>query len=128
MWNFGKKIRALCDKKINILTLVLSEKEILNQSKNHNPPPFKLNGRSLNQVFQKKNQNQTYMYIVSPENWSQFIIAATYACTYIASIPIQSLCEGSQSSNPSQLSQRVPGCQIKDALFVSVILTHCEVH
>jgi hypothetical protein len=38
MWNSGKKIRALCDKKINILTLVLSEKEILNQSKNHNPP------------------------------------------------------------------------------------------
>ena len=38
MWNSGKKNRALCDKKINILTLVLSEKEILNQSKNHNPP------------------------------------------------------------------------------------------
>ena len=38
MWNSGKKICALCDKKINILTLVLSEKEILNQSKNHNPP------------------------------------------------------------------------------------------
>ena len=101
MWNSGKKIRALCDKKINIITLVLSEFFFLNQSKNHTPPPpppFKLNGRSLNQVLKKK-KNQTYMYIVSPENWSQFIIAATcactYACTYIASIPIQSLCEGS---------------------------------
>ena len=46
MLNSGKKIRALCDKKINILTFVLSEKKILNERKNHNPP-FKLNGRSL---------------------------------------------------------------------------------
>ena len=38
-------------KKINILTLMLSEKTFLNETKNHNPPlppPFKLNGRSLN--------------------------------------------------------------------------------
>ena len=35
----GKKIRALCDKIKNILTLVLSEKKILNETKNHNPPP-----------------------------------------------------------------------------------------
>jgi hypothetical protein len=34
----GKKFRALRDKK-NILTLVLSEKKILNETKNHNPPP-----------------------------------------------------------------------------------------
>ena len=33
MLNSGKKIRASHDKKINILTLVLSE------TKNHNPPP-----------------------------------------------------------------------------------------
>ena len=38
MLNSEKKIRALRDKKINILTLVL------NETKNHNPP---LNGRSL---------------------------------------------------------------------------------
>ena len=38
---------ALCaTKKINILTLVMSEKNFLNETKNHNPP-FKLNGRSL---------------------------------------------------------------------------------
>ena len=43
----GKKIRALRDKKKYILTLVLSEKKILNETKNHNPPPLKLNGRSL---------------------------------------------------------------------------------
>ena len=39
MWNSGKKIRTLRDKKIYILTLVLSEKKILNETKNHNPPP-----------------------------------------------------------------------------------------
>ena len=38
MLNSGKKFRALRDKKINILTLVLSEKQILNETKNHNPP------------------------------------------------------------------------------------------
>ena len=36
MGNSGKKIRAT--KKINILTLVLSEKKFLNEKKNHNPP------------------------------------------------------------------------------------------
>ena len=38
MLNSGKKIRALRDKK-KILTLVLSEKKILNETKHHNPPP-----------------------------------------------------------------------------------------
>ena len=47
MLNSWKKIRALRDKK-NILTLVLSEKNFLNETKNHTAPPFKLNGRSLN--------------------------------------------------------------------------------
>ena len=37
MLNSGKKIRALRDKK-KIRTLVLSEKKILNETKNHNPP------------------------------------------------------------------------------------------
>ena len=50
MWNSGKKNCALHDKKKYILTLVLSEKKILNETKNHNPP-FKLNGRSLNLVY-----------------------------------------------------------------------------
>ena len=40
MLNFGEKNFALCaTKKINILTLVLSEKKFLNETKNHNPPP-----------------------------------------------------------------------------------------
>jgi hypothetical protein len=39
MLNPGNKIRASRDKiKINILTLVLSEKKIMNETKNHNPP------------------------------------------------------------------------------------------
>ena len=46
MLNSGNKIRAKRDKKKKILTLVLSEKKILNETKNHNPP-FKLNGWSL---------------------------------------------------------------------------------
>ena len=39
MLYYGKEIRALRDKKINILTLVLSEKKILNETKDHTPPP-----------------------------------------------------------------------------------------
>ena len=38
MLNTGNNFRALRDKKINILILVLSEKKILNETKNHNPP------------------------------------------------------------------------------------------
>ena len=49
MWNSGKKNCALRDKIKYILTLVLSEKKILNETKNHNPP-FKLNGRSLIEI------------------------------------------------------------------------------
>ena len=46
MLNSGKKIALCATKKNNILTLVLSEKKYLNETKNHNPP-CKLNGRSL---------------------------------------------------------------------------------
>ena len=38
MLNSGKKIALRATKKINILTLVLSEKKILNKTKKHNPP------------------------------------------------------------------------------------------
>ena len=38
MLSSGKKIRALLDKKKNILTLVLSEKKIQNETKNHKRP------------------------------------------------------------------------------------------
>ena len=37
MLNSGKKIVLCATKKINILTLMLSEKKILNEAKNHNP-------------------------------------------------------------------------------------------
>jgi len=40
MLNSGEKKFAVCaTKKINILTLVLSEKKFLNEKKTHNPPP-----------------------------------------------------------------------------------------
>jgi hypothetical protein len=39
MLNSGEKIALCATKKNNILTLVLYEKKILNETKNHNPPP-----------------------------------------------------------------------------------------
>ena len=39
MLNSGKKMALCVTKKINNLTLVLSEKKILNETKNHYPPP-----------------------------------------------------------------------------------------
>ena len=38
MLNSGKKIVLSATIKINILTLVLSEKKFLNETKNHTPP------------------------------------------------------------------------------------------
>ena len=38
MLNSGKKIALCATKNNNIRTLVLSEKKILNKTKNHNPP------------------------------------------------------------------------------------------
>ena len=42
MLNSGKKFALCATKKINILTRVLSEKKILNETKNHNPPPLQV--------------------------------------------------------------------------------------
>ena len=39
----AEKKNVLCvTKQINLLTLVLSEKKILNETKNHNPPPLQV--------------------------------------------------------------------------------------
>ena len=46
MLNSGKKNSRFARSKKKILSLVLSEKNFLNETKNHNLP-FKLNGRSL---------------------------------------------------------------------------------
>ena len=54
-----KKFALCATKKINILTLVLSEKNCLNETKNHNPPPFKLNGRSLKITFMQQTRNRS---------------------------------------------------------------------
>jgi hypothetical protein len=48
----GKKFRALRDKKVNIRTLVLSEKKILNQTKNHN---IYKNIYYKNKLYEKEN-------------------------------------------------------------------------
>jgi hypothetical protein len=42
MLNSGQKFRALRTKKINILTLMLFEKKILNETKNHTPSPLQV--------------------------------------------------------------------------------------
>ena len=42
MLNSGKNFALRATTKINILTLVLSEKKFLNQNKNHNPPPLQV--------------------------------------------------------------------------------------
>ena len=43
MLNSGKKIRAMCDKKNRYsITLMLSEKKFLNETKYHNPPPLQV--------------------------------------------------------------------------------------
>jgi hypothetical protein len=49
---FEKNFALCATTKINILTLVLSEKIFLNETKNHNTPtPCKLNGRSLSNIW-----------------------------------------------------------------------------
>ena len=50
MLNSGKKNSRFAWQKKIILTLVLSENFFLNETKNHNPSPFKLNGRSLKDI------------------------------------------------------------------------------
>ena len=45
----GKNFTLCATKKINILTRVV-RKKILNETKNHTPPPCKLNGRSLTNI------------------------------------------------------------------------------
>ena len=42
MLNSGEKKFTLCATKKNIPTLVLSEKKFLNETKNHNNPPFQV--------------------------------------------------------------------------------------
>ena len=59
MLNYGKNFTLCATKKINILTLALSEKKILNGKKTY-PPPCKLNGRSLSSFF----MNNFIEYIV----------------------------------------------------------------
>ena len=51
MLNSGKKIRALCDKRNNYSNSCVVRKKILSEAKNHTLPPFKLNGRSLTNVY-----------------------------------------------------------------------------
>ena len=76
MLNSGKKIRPLRDKKINILTLVLSDKKNRNETKNHNPP-FKLNGRSLTtELGQKTARCESLRALLPYVEWDRFVTLA----------------------------------------------------
>ena len=77
MLNSRKKNRALHDKKINILTLVLSENIFLNEPKNHTPPLFKLNGRSPKKHWKKKREQ------VFPLSNSNFTVKVSYSVIVI---------------------------------------------
>ena len=48
MLNYGKKIRTLRDKKNKYSNSCIVRKKNSERNKNHNPPTFKLSGRSLN--------------------------------------------------------------------------------
>ena len=50
MLNSGKKFRAFRDKKNKYSNSCVVRKFFSERNKNHNPPPFKLNGRSLKEV------------------------------------------------------------------------------
>ena len=79
MLNSGKKIRPLRDKKINILTLVLSDKKNRNETKNHNPlpPPFKLNDRSLTtELGQKTARCESLRAPLPYVEWDRFVTLA----------------------------------------------------
>ena len=58
-------------KKINILTLVLSEKKILNETKNHNTP-CKLNGRSLIEVHVPRQEGERSCICVGGTDFVSF--------------------------------------------------------
>ena len=64
MLSSGKKFALCATKEINILTLMLYEKIILNETKNHIPPLFKLNGPSVSIVLyfiMKKREKKVYL-------------------------------------------------------------------
>jgi len=64
MLNSGKKIRALRAKKKNILTVVLSKKKILNETKNHNPlPPLQVKWSVPNVLLNSKTAMHTHHLI-----------------------------------------------------------------
>ena len=62
-----------------ILTLVLSEKKILNETKNHNPP-FKFNDRTLRYIIIETNEFSPIGYygILFPHSYSGDGLAATH--------------------------------------------------
>ena len=69
MLNFEEKNSRFARQKKNVLTLVLSEK-FLNKTKNHNPPSFKLNGRSLITIVFRKSKEILLVFSQKVQNIS----------------------------------------------------------
>jgi hypothetical protein len=63
MLNSGKKIRALRNKTINILTLVVSEKNFLNETKNHTPHDL------IHKIKMRKTDAKIIMSSLLPRFW-----------------------------------------------------------
>ena len=73
MLNSGKKIALRTTKKINILSLVLSEKIFLNETKTITPP-FKLNGWSLS--------NPSVIFFAQVHSISEYIKTSHHSHLY----------------------------------------------
>ena len=80
MLNSGKKFNALHDKKINIITLVLSEKKILNETKNHNPTPPLPHLQVKWSVSNYKTQTDIKLYIKITTNLLFFAVHFSVLC------------------------------------------------
>ena len=93
MLNSGKKFEFRATKK-NILTLVLSEQNFLNETKNHNPP-CKLNGRSITCIYRYHKSTLSTVYIYRSQINNNLIMKQHYiftcTCIYIY-IYIYQLC------------------------------------
>jgi hypothetical protein len=81
MLNSGKKNCALRDKKINILTLVLSEKKILNETINHtlpSPLPIQVKWSVPNVKFRTPSVFRSCIEF----KWGDTIVHYANCCTY----------------------------------------------
>ena len=76
--------------KINILTLTLSEKTILNETKNHNPPPHQVKWSVPNMSLRKENIFGLFYSRLS--NWQTLLINLRIVITNVVVVFIRKNC------------------------------------